>query len=180
MNYLTIAIFPDAFCSSPVNVRRNFSSLSPFRERLRDSGKRSEEGNKTERGVKADEVDDGLINGTQEIRRDDSDDADDTAAARVRFESGRVQSKRNEVRCANEQRVNDASRVLTESPSGNDNSKSEHALPTIARQSRANGVTVEKRESFRKTGNVQDDSDPRIVDEDSTVINIVQHLVESR
>ncbi|XP_014471430.1 PREDICTED: uncharacterized protein LOC106742734 [Dinoponera quadriceps] len=160
---------------SPVATRK---SPSPARERSRDGGKRSKENSKTERD-EADEVDGGLINGAQEIRRDDFDDADGTA--RVRFEIvGEKRPKRNGVRCENGQGVNDvASRVLTDSPSGNDNPKSEHALPAIARRSRANGA--DKRDSSRETDDVQRDSDPhRVVQEEPTVVNIVQHLVESR
>lgn len=164
------------FCRSPITTRK-FSSLHSSREKLRDSGGRSKEDNKTELDVDADEVDGGLINGTQEIRRDDSDDADGSAAARVRFEIGRALPKRNGVRCENGQGVNDTSRVLTENPSGTDISKSKHAPPV--KQNCANGVTVEKRESSRKTDNVAEDHTPRVVQKEP-VVNIVQHLVESR
>ncbi|XP_012220427.1 uncharacterized protein [Linepithema humile] len=170
---------------SPINATYDTSSPNPSKERLRDSKQKTDE---ARRDVEAGEVDNGLINGSQEISRDGFNDAD--SAVRVRFEIGKAQSKRDGVRCENGQSINGVPRVSTKSQSVNDNSKSERRV--IAKQNRANGEIVERQKSSRETDDVKSDedttnansewnnADARIVGEKPAVVDIVKNLVESR
>lgn len=140
--------------------------------------------------VEADEVDNGVINsGSQEIGRDDFD-ADGTASARVRFEIGKAESKRNGVRCENGQSVNGASQVTKIRSNVNDNTKFVAGHAKIVQQSRANVATARaQRNNPRGTNDAEvarernangDHDDSRIVGEKPAVVDIVKHLVESR
>lgn len=183
-------MFHVAMIRSPINVTYDTPSPNPSEERLRDSKQKTDE---ARRDVEAGEVDNGLINGSQEISRDGFDDVDSAAAVRVRFEIGKAQSARNGVRCENGQGINGVPRVSTKSQSVNDNSKFEREQRVIARQNRANGEAVEaKRKSSRETDDVKvgedttnangerDYADSRIVGETPAVVDIVKNLVESR
>lgn len=173
---------------SPISVTYDTSSPNPSKERLRDSKQKTDE---ARRDVEAGEVDNGLINDSQEISRDGLNDADSEAAVRVRFEIDKAQPKRNGVRCENGQSINGVPRVLTQNQSVNDNSKREQRR-VIAKQNRANGETVEKQKSSRETddANVGEDTtnansegsnaDSRVVGEKPAVVDIVKNLVESR
>lgn len=138
------------------------SSIPP-RERLRDSKQKIDD-------IEISEVDNGLINGSQEITRDGFDDVNGTAAVRVRFEIDR----KNGVRCdANEQNIDDASHVLTKNWNANDN-HSRLEQPAIS----------ERQEDLRRTDserNANDDgADSEIIEKKPAIVDIVQYLVESR
>lgn len=112
---------------------------------------------------------------------------------RVRSEIGRgAEQKRNGVRCENVRSVDDTSQALIENRSEYDNSESEQERSVIAGHNRANGVTVKEQENPHRTKDARIDgkegnangkrqnSDSRIAEERQTVVDIVQHLVESR
>ncbi|XP_011872039.1 PREDICTED: uncharacterized protein LOC105564344 isoform X3 [Vollenhovia emeryi] len=169
-------------CDSP--------SPSPPKERLRDNRQRTGETRHDEAG----EVDNGLIKAPQEISRDGFDDVDGAAAVRVRFEIDGAEPERNGVRCENGRDVDGAPRVLTKNQIANDNSRPERREERpIAKQNRANGVDAAKRQksfSRRTNGdvgvgeNVKDANGERdysrIIEEKPAIVDIVQHLVESR
>lgn len=118
---------------------------------------------------------------------------DGTATVRVRFEIDGAKPKRNGVRCENGRDV-DAPRVLMKNQSANDNSKPERReRRPIAKQNRTSEVNAEKRQesSLRQTNHgvevgkdekgANDELDySRINGEKSAIVDIVQHLVESR
>lgn len=153
-------------------------------------GGNQQRNNETRHDVEADEVDNGVINsGSQEISRDDLDDADGTASARVRFEIDKAESKRNGVRCENGQSVNGAWQVLTASRSVNDSPRFENNRPIIVQQNRTNGVIAGEQKKSRETDNVEiredewnanGDRDSQIVGEKPVIVDIVRDLVESR
>lgn len=117
---------------------------------------------------------------------------DGTSAVRVRFEIDGAEPKRNGVRCENVR--NGAPRVLTKNQRANDNSRLERReRQPIAKQSRTGGVNAEKRQesSPQRTDrgvevgederNANDKRDySRIIGEETTIVDIVQSLVESR
>lgn len=144
-----------------------------MREKFQDSKQKTDDD-------KASEVDNGLINGSQEISRNGFDDVNGTAAVRVRFEIDRAAEPwRNGVRCVanGTQSIDDASRVLTKDWNANDNySKPEER--TIA----------EKRKDWRRTDDAKIDErnanaerdDSGLIEKKPPIVDIVQHLVESR
>ncbi|XP_072759476.1 uncharacterized protein [Anoplolepis gracilipes] len=152
---------------SPINATDNSPSAIPG-EKLRNSKKKDDD-------IEASEVDNELINGSQEISRDGFDDVNDTAVVRVRFEIDRAAKPwQNGVRCnANGQAIDVASRVLTKNWNANNNySESEQR------------VIVEEQKDSRRINDVKIDennanSDPDIIGKKPAIIDIIQHLVES-
>ncbi|XP_020296038.1 uncharacterized protein LOC109860990 isoform X2 [Pseudomyrmex gracilis] len=175
---------------SPIDKTHNSPSPRPSRIRLRES--KQQKTDETRRKVEAGEVDNGLINGSQEISHGSVDDVDSTAV-RVRFEIDKAEKpQRNGVRRENGQNV-DAPRVLMKIQNVNNNSKSENERRVNARQNYANGVSVEKRKSLCKTDDVEigenerntnnerdERDDSQIIEEKPAIIDIIQQLVESR
>lgn len=167
---------------SPIGRTHNSASPKPSRVRLQDS--KQQKSDETRRKVEAGEVDNGLINGSQEISRDSTDDVDGTAV-RVRFEIDKaVEPQRNGVRRENV----DAQVLMKTQTNVNNNSRFENERRVIASE-----VSVEKRKSSRKTDDVEigenerntngkweKRGDSQIVGEKPAVVDIVQHLVESR
>lgn len=182
-----------AFRRSPIDNTHNSPSPKSSGIRVRES--KQQKTDETRRKVEAGEVDNELINGSQEISHGSADDVDSTAI-RVRFEIDKAEEpQRNGVRRENGQNA-DAPRVLMKIQNVKNNSKSENERRIIARQNYANGVSVEKRKSSRKTDDVEigenerntiDERDERgdsqivqIVEEKPAIVDVIQQLVESR
>jgi len=173
----------------PVNKIHESSSPNSSKERLRGSRQRTGE---TRYDDEAGEVDNELIKAPQEISRSGFDDVDGTATVRVRFEIDGAKPKRNGVRCKNERNVDEAPRVLKKNQCANDSKRRERR--PIAKQNRTSEVNAEKRQesSSRQTdrgvkvGKDEKDANDeldysRISGENPTaIVDIVQHLVESR
>ncbi|KAM0730948.1 Myogenesis-regulating glycosidase [Formica fusca] len=157
---------------SPINATDDSPSSIPSRETLRDSKQKTDDD-------KASEVDNGLINGSQEISRNGFDDVNGTAAVRVRFEIDRAAEPwRNGVRCvANGQGIDDASRVLTKNWNANDNYLKPEQR-TIAEKQKDSRRTDDTKTDKKNANSYRDDSG--LIEKKSTTVDIVQHLVVSR
>lgn len=158
---------------------------NPSRSGLRDRERLPEKDREARRGnVEADEVDNGLIGGSQEISRGSFVDADGAESLRVRFESGRAQPAGNGVRREDGSGVIGVPRTLTKRRGERGSPKPGHVLPEI----RVNGVNVEEQESTQRLTNgarvgengERERGDARTVGDKLTDVDIVQRLVESR